>query len=415
VNAAGAPPVVLYIVTRFPAVTETFVVNEWLALSERFRMRLVALRRSGERAVHEETARVIPQVHFAGVPLRENVVANLVWLGRRPRTYLSALAAVVRGALRFSLGEAAKEVVVFFRAAAVARTAARDRVDHVHAHFASHPATAAWVLHRLTGIPFSFTAHANDLFVAPVLLDRKVADARFVIAISEYNRRALLERSPSARRVEVVHCGIDSDRYGWRGLDGRDPDRVVCVASLMPKKGHAVLVDALALLAERRPGVVLELVGDGPEHDRVLRRARERGVSGRISLLGARSSEEVRATLAGARAFALPAVRLPSGRMEGIPVALMEAMASGVPVVATRLSGIPELVQDGVTGLLVEPHDPHGLAEALERLLGDDALAAVLARAARARVERSFALRSEATRLGDLIVESTGARGAGSA
>ena len=128
---------------------------------------------------------------------------------------------------------------------------------------------------------------------------------------------------------------------------------------------------------------MLELVGDGPERDRIVRRARERGVAERVSLLGARSSEEVRATLAGARAFALPSVRLPSGRMEGIPVALMEAMASGVPVVATRLSGIPELVEDGVTGLLVEPHDPERLAAALERLLADDALAAELALNAR--------------------------------
>jgi glycosyltransferase involved in cell wall biosynthesis len=216
-------------------------------------------------------------------------------------------------------------------------------------------------------------------------------------------------------RVEVVHCGVDAERYRWRDLNGRDADRVVCVASLMAKKGHADLVDALALVAERRPGVVLELVGDGPEHERVVRRARERGVSERVSMLGARSSDEVRATLAGARAFALPSVRLPNGRMEGIPVALMEAMASGVPVVATRLSGVPELVQDGVTGLLVEPHDPEALAEALERLLADDVLAAQLARAARARVERSFGLRSEAQRVGDLIAESIGPRAAGAA
>ncbi len=98
----------------------------------------------------------------------------------------------------------------------------RERIEHVHAHFASHPATAAWVVHRLTGIPFSFTAHANDLFVAPVLLDRKVADARFVIAISEYNRGVLLDSCPGAR-VEVVHCGVDIDRYAWRGLGERAP------------------------------------------------------------------------------------------------------------------------------------------------------------------------------------------------
>jgi colanic acid/amylovoran biosynthesis glycosyltransferase len=402
VSSPDSRRTVLYLVTRFPAVTETFVVNEWLALSERFQMRLVALRRSGEAPVHPETETVLPHVGFPGALHPGTIAANLVWLLRRPRAYLSTLVAVVRGALRFSVTEAAIETVVFLKAVAVARAPAREGVDHIHAHFASHPATAAWVAHRLTGIPFSFTAHANDLFVAPVLLDRKAADARFAIAISEYNRGVLLERCPAAR-VEVVHCGVDVERYAWRGLGERAPDRVVCVASLLPKKGHADLIDALAVLAERRPGVVLELVGEGPERDRILRRARERGVDRRVSLRGARSSEDVRSTLAEARAFALPSVRLPSGRMEGIPVALMEAMASGVPVVATRLSGIPELVQDGMTGLLVEPHDPDGLGAALERLLADDALAAELARNARELVERSFSLTLEAQRLGDLI------------
>ncbi len=406
----GSTPVVLYIVSRFPAVTETFVVNEWLALSGRFRMRLVALRRSREATLHPETRRVMPSVRFAGGLRPGTVAAHLAWIVRRPRTYLSLLAAVVRGGLRFSPLEAAKETVVFWQAVGVARTAARDGVDHVHAHFASHPATAAWIVHRLTGIPFSFTAHANDLFVAPVLLDRKVADARFVVAISEYNRRILHERSPSARRLEVVHCGVDGELHAWRDPGGRDRDRVVCVASLFPKKGHVHLIDALALLAERRPAIALELVGDGPERDRILRRARERGVAERVSLLGARSSEEVRATLAGAGVFVLPSVRLPSGRMEGIPVALMEAMAGGVPVVATRLSGIPELVEDRVTGLLAEPADPRGLAAAMARVLDDDGLAGALALGARERVVRSFSLTREADRLGDLFAESISGR-----
>lgn len=398
-----SPPTVLYVVSRFPAVTETFVVNEWLALSERFRMRLVALRRSGEAPVHPETARVMPSARFAGRPLPDAVAANLAWLARRPLTYLALLGAILRGALRFSAVEAAKEAVVFVRAAAVAHSAAREGVDHVHAHFASHAATAAWVVHRLTGIPFSFTAHANDLFVAPVLLERKAADARFVVAISEYNRRLLLERCPAARRLEVVHCGVDAGRHR---PGERDSNRAVCVASLLPKKGHVHLVDAFALLAERRPGLRLELVGDGPERERILQRARERGVAERVSLLGARSSDEVRETLAGAGVFALPSIRLASGRMEGIPVALMEAMASGVPVVATRLSGIPELVQDGVTGLLVEPGDSQALAAAMERVLADGALAAELVANARALVERSFSLTREAQRVGDLFAES---------
>jgi colanic acid/amylovoran biosynthesis glycosyltransferase len=178
------------------------------------------------------------------------------------------------------------------------------------------------------------------------------------------------------------------------------------VASLSSKKGHVHLIDALALLAEGHPSIELDLVGDGPERDRIAGRARERGVAQRVRLHGARSSEDVRATLARARVFALPSVRLRSGRMEGIPVALMEAMASGVPVVASRLSGVPELVEDGVTGLLVPPGEPSALAAAMARILDDDALAAELTRSARERVERSFNLAGEAARLGDLFAES---------
>jgi colanic acid/amylovoran biosynthesis glycosyltransferase len=402
------PPAILYIVSRFPAVTETFVVNEWLALSPRFRMELAALRRSREPPIHPQARRAMKRVRFLGVPGPGAVAAHIGWFIRRPRTYLSVLVALLRGAIRLSAVRAAKEAVVFLQAVPLARMARRDGVDHVHAHFANHPATAAWIVHRLTGIPFSFTCHANDLFVRPALIERKGADARFVIAISEYNRRVLLDLCPSAGRVEVVHCGVDVDRYPFQGLGDRNRDHALCVASLSPKKGHAHLVDALPLLAERSPSIVVDLVGDGPERERILRRARDLGVAEHVRFLGSRSSEDVRTKLAEARVFALPSVRLPSGRMEGIPVALMEAMASGVPVVASRLSGIPELVRDGVTGLLVEPGDARGLAAAMAAALEDDALAAGLALRARELVERSFSLTREAQRLGDLFAESIG-------
>jgi colanic acid/amylovoran biosynthesis glycosyltransferase len=406
VSPPAGLPIVMYVVSRFPAVTETFVINEWTELSGRFRMELSALRHSGEAPMHPESRRAMPAVRFLDPRARSTLAAHAAWFARRPATYAGALLTVLRAGLRSSPARAAKDLVAFVEAVALARAAAQEGVAHVHAHFANHPATAAWVVHRLTGIPFSFTAHANDVFVNPTMLGRKVTDARFAVAISEYNRRVLLDHDGGTGHVEVVHCGVDLERFPWRDLPGRDRDSIVCVASLSPKKGHAHLIDALALLAERHPSVVLALVGDGPERDAIVARARDRGVAERVQLLGSRPWPEVRAALGRARVVVLPSVATPEGRMEGIPVALMEAMASGAPVVATRLSGIPELVQDGVTGLLAAPGDAGGLASAIGRLLDDDSLATELVANARALVERSFSLEREARRLGDLFDES---------
>jgi glycosyltransferase involved in cell wall biosynthesis len=397
----------MYVVSRFPVVTETFVVNEWLALSGRFQMELAALRRSGESPVHPESLRAMERVRFLGPPRPRTLAAHAAMLARRPRQYVSALVAVARAAIRLPPARGVRELVVFAQSVPLARAAVRGGVAHVHAHFASHPATAAWIVHRLTGIPFSFTAHANDLFVAPSLLCRKLADATAAVAISDYNRHLLTERC-TAGRVELVHCGVDLSRFRWRDPAERDHEVAICVASLFAKKGHAVLLDAFSRLAADRPGLVLELVGDGPERERIVRRARELGLLERVRLLGALPWEEVRARLSRAGVFALPSIRLASGRMEGIPVALMEAMASGVPVVSTRLSGIPELVRDGETGLLAEPGDAAGLAGAVAALLDDDELAARLALNARRQVESSFSLTREAERLGDLFAESIG-------
>jgi colanic acid/amylovoran biosynthesis glycosyltransferase len=164
----------------------------------------------------------------------------------------------------------------------------------------------------------------------------------------------------------------------------------VCVASLRPYKGHAVLLDACRLLRDRGVRARVLLVGDGELRRRLAARIAREGLSGRVELLGARPHEEIPELLAAATAMVLPSVRARDGQMEGIPVALMEAMAAGVPVIATRLSGIPELVADGETGLLVPERDPAALAGAMERLAGDPVLGAQLAAAARDAVAARF-------------------------
>jgi glycosyltransferase involved in cell wall biosynthesis len=392
---------VLYLVSRFPKVTETFVVNEWDALRAEFDMFLGALARSGEPPRHPAAVTAMAQAWFVRPLSRAAFGAHWYWLRRSPAAYGRVWRDVARDARRAGAGSLAKTIVIVHESMELAGRVREERIDHVHAHFANQPATAAWVVHRLTGVPFTFTAHANDLFRTPALLDRKTTEAIAVVAISRYNRTLLHERAPSAD-VRVIHCGVDTTRFNpAEHAPEMHPRHIVCVAGFEPKKGHRDLVAAFARLATSRADIDLVLAGDGPERAAITHLAHTLGLTARVTFLGACSTEDVHALLRTASVFVLPAVRDATGRMDGIPVALMEAMAAGVPVVTTSVSGIPELV-DGA-GMVVAPADPAAVAQAIAQILDDDASAADVVRRGRARVEQQFDLHAEARKLAELF------------
>jgi colanic acid/amylovoran biosynthesis glycosyltransferase len=395
---------VLYITSRFPKLTETFVINEWLALTPRFDMELAALVRTREERVQGHAAAVMDRVWYPGLLRVETVRAHFRFLVGSPRSYLTVLVRMLGATIRRP-AQLAKSVPVFLESVALADRARAEGVEHVHAHFANHPATAAWVVHRLTAVPFSFTAHANDLFLCPPLLREKIDEAAFVVTISEHNARLLRGLAPRAP-IRVVHCGVDTAALAGTPRP-RPGHRVLCIASLQPKKGHRYLLDAVAELAAHDHDLHLTLVGDGPERGAIVAHARALGVSDRVSLAGPLATEDVRRELAAADVFALASVTDRTGRAEGIPVALMEAMAAGVPVVATRTSGIPELVEGA--GRLVEPGDAPALARAIGDILDDAGIDDVTSRA-RTRVAEQFDLFAEATKLGDLFEASVSPR-----
>jgi glycosyltransferase involved in cell wall biosynthesis len=294
---------------------------------------------------------------------------------------------------------------VLLKAALVARRLEAMGVGHVHAHWATHPALAAWTVRALTGLPYSFTAHAHDLYVDRAMLREKVRDAAFVVTISEFNRRLLEEVcGPDARgKVHVVRCGVDLRAFAPAPRRAPPVPTFACVASLRPYKGHAVLLEAAALLRARGLALRVLLVGDGPLRGDLEARVARLGIGDTVTFRGALAHEEIPEILASATAAVLPSVTQADGQMEGIPVALMEAMAAGVPVVSTRLSGIPELVRDGEGGLLVPERDPEALAAAMARLAADPALAARLAAGARRVVERDFDRARNVARLEALL------------
>jgi colanic acid/amylovoran biosynthesis glycosyltransferase len=392
---------VLYVVSRFPTVSETFVVNEWRRLAKRLTIHFAALVESRERPIQPEAAALLPVVRFMPLLHARTIRANLSLLASRPGMYVGLLLRVLRGSAGRPMGGIVKGLVVFWKSVRLAQLVRENRVGHVHAHFINHPGTAAWIVSKLTGASFSITAHANDLFVGPALLEEKVRDAAFVVAISEYNREELRKVASNGTPLHVIRCGVDIGAFPYRKRDRLR--RLLCVARLADTKGQADLIRAFSMLAGKFPDASLELVGAGPERSRLESLVRSLGLSERVHFRGALTSREVRECLAHADLFVLAALADGSGAKDGIPVALIEAMASGLPVVATRISGIPELVRDGETGLLVPPRSPDLLAGALRHLMENTELGQRLARGARAHVASEFALEREADRLGTLF------------
>lgn len=286
--------------------------------------------------------------------------------------------------------------------ARLADSLSRRPPDRIHCHFAWEPAAVAMFASRLLGVPWSLTVHAADIFTPrrPGLVRLMLEQARPLFTISDFDRDFIAGRwgaSLGARTV-VSRLGIDTGGLPpWTGSGSRT---IWCTASgLAEKKGVEVLLGACALMREELAGWRCVIAGSDRE-GAVLGRCRDLASSmaldGLVEFPGALPSREVLAGTAGAAAAVLPCVKAASGDMDGIPVALIEAMGMGVPVVSTRLSGIPELIEDGVSGVLVEPGDPERLAGAIRALLRDPVAAASLGRAGRARVEERFAASNHA-------------------
>ena len=388
---SGPPMAVL--LSRFPLVTETFILREVIELERQGRpVRLVPILHERPDVVHREALPWMGRVLHAPLLSAEVAAASLRVLRRRPGRVLRLLGRLA-AASAGSPGILARTLAIFPKALWIAERLEAEGAGHLHAHFATHPATLALIVSSLTGIPWSVTVHAHDIFVSRVLLREKLAAARFVRAISRFNRDYLERLYPELQgRVRVIHVGIDPAVYRLLPPPPAHLARILCVASLRAYKGHAVLLEACRLLKEQGVAFRCVLVGEGPLRPDLERRIAELGLRDLVELAGALPQNEVARRLGESSVFVLPSVVAPDGQMEGIPVALMEAMAAGRPVVASDLSGIPELVQHGVSGFLTRPGDAEGIAAALKRLIDEPGLGRELGERGREKVEREFRL-----------------------
>jgi glycosyltransferase involved in cell wall biosynthesis len=258
------------------------------------------------------------------------------------------------------------------------------------------------LLSGMTRVPFSFTGHARDIFeLTPAsLLAEKMSRARFVVAVSEFTREYLrgIARPIHRDKVVVVRNGLNASSFKPRGVEPNGVPLLLSVGRLVEKKGHDTMLEAGVLLRDRGLAFRIEVIGEGPLRVQLEETIRRLGLNGQVALLGSRDHGEVRAAYDRAHVFVLPCRQTSVGDRDGLPVAIVEAMAVGVPVVSTPVAGIPELVRDDISGILVPPDDPARLADAVERVLSDAALRSRLIAGGRAVASR-YNLPESVTRL----------------
>lgn len=401
---------VAYIMSRFPKLTETFILYEILAIRKLgLEVEIYPLLRERQPVAHKEALELAEEAHFEPFFSVEILQAQWRFMRCCPAKYFGVLFEVFGGtfgSLNFFFGA----LGIFPKSVKFAQDMAKTGVTHVHAHFATHPALAALIIHRLTGIPFSFTAHGSDLHVERRMLDRKVAASAFAVTISAYNKEMMVAESGETFRdkIHVVHCGVEPDIFAFTPEKNNERFQIVCVASFEEVKGHKYLIEGCRQLAERGYVFDCHLVGDGPVQAKVEQQIVESGLADCFHLHGGLPREQVLAILARADVKVLASVRTKNGKREGIPVVLMEAMACGMPVVVSKISGIPELVDDLKAGILVQPGDAVGFADALQKLADDRKLRIEMGTCGRKKIVDEFNLHKSAVQLHDLFLNFNG-------
>lgn len=387
-----------YVVKRYPRFSETFIVNEILQ--------------------HEAVGLDIDI--FALRPVAETHFQDVLSAVRAPVTYVAEKVSKTSDfwGLLFTARQqlpgfwsrledlADVEVNDLAQAIDLALQARARNVTHLHAHFGTVAATVTRLAARLAGLRYTLTLHAKDIYHVSVdftLMNNKLRDAAGVVTVSGYNTRHLAETyGQAASNVQCIYNGLDLSRFEY-AFPKKETREILAVGRLVEKKGFDVLIDACRILRERGVAFRCRLVGDGNERANLLARIEEHGLGDWVSLLGPQPHAELIGTFRQAAVLATPCVIGNDGDRDGLPTVLLEAMALGTPCISTEVTGIPELVRDGETGLCVAPQDARALADALERLLADRALREQLSAQARRLIERDFDIVRNAAQLRDLF------------
>ncbi len=391
-------PVLGMILKGYPRISETFISNEIRLLEKLgFAIHLFSMRRPRENFSHDSVKKIRAAVDYLPEtlikPLPRLLYHNLCLAAKNPKVYGAALNTAYRRFLRTRKSATIKHLLQ--AGYLVHRLLPEHRVAHLHAHFAHSPTSVAMFTSRLTGIPFSFTAHAKDIYTSdPRQIREKIGLARFVITCTEYNRKHLRELSdgyatPIHRNYHGIDIKLFSDKNEIPKIPA-PPFQILTIARLTAKKGLPTIYQALRLLCDQGVSLHHTHIGGGEDREKIISLIKDLDLASVTQLLGTQPHQVVLEHYKNADLFVLGCEVAPNGDRDGIPNVLMESMAMGLPVVVTDISGIPELVENERTGLLVPPGEPDKLAGSMLRMLTDGELRHRVIAAGKQRVVREF-------------------------
>jgi len=409
---ASQPLRLAQIVSRFPMVTETFVLYELEAMEKLgVTVELYSLLREYPKVVHPEAEKWVRRAHYFPFFSPKILRAHWHYIRRNPGRYFRTVAEVLRGT--WGCARCFGAALAFFpKVVRFAYEMEEQAIQHVHGQFAYHAAVAALIVHRLTGIPFSFTARGSDVQSDGHMLKEKVEAADFVISVSEYNKEIILRKcgSGAAEKIHVIHGGVDVDRLSPHNQTATPgPLRILCVARFEEVKGHKSLVEACRVLKEHGLPFECRLIGDGPLVPQIENQIKRTDLCDAVFLLGARPYNEVIDEFSRTDVVVLATAPTANGKREGIPNVLKEAMACGLPVVAAASGGIPELVDESC-GILVRPRDASAIADALQSLYDQPALRRQMGITGREKIVREFNLNLSTAMRAELFFRSADGR-----
>jgi colanic acid/amylovoran biosynthesis glycosyltransferase len=385
---------IVFIVSKFPCYDEAFILREIYALSKEKDIRIFSLRPSREEVVHDQARELLPKTVYVPYLLSWGILkANAVMLGKNPLCYLAALGRLIFGNLK-SPNFLLKSLAFFPKAVYLAHWMKQEGVNFMHAYWATYPASVALVASEISGVPFSFTGHAHDIYLDTTHLKEKIRYAKFVSTCTSSNKDYLRKIAPSepADKIFLNYHGLDLEKFDSNGKTRNNVFQILSVGTLQTHKGFSYLLNALDLLQKKGLKFHCTIIGGGPLEEDLRRHIQMLHLEEQVTMTGALKQAQVIPYHKKADLHILLAQ--PEWHW-GIPNVLIEALAAKAAVMTTSFGSVEELVQDGVTGLIVPPKDPVKVAAAIEKLYTDDAYRLQLIEAGHRLVASNFDLKKK--------------------